>query len=441
MAFGSKILPKTLLARFMLIIIVPFLIGQLVLIFLFYDRHWYNISYYNSNIIANEVSSLVNMVNNEVHYTTSEEIKGEYLNLNYQVVKEKLPIKQPKLNEELQIFKNILNNKVSEKNIVKPPKDGLIVVIFSLDEEHIIYVYIHSKVLISPTTNIFIWWLVCLSIIMILTSLTFSRNQIRSILQLAEAADNFGRGNKVNFKPKGAQEIRKAGIAFLKMRDRIEKQIMARTQMLAMISHDLRTPLTRIRLQIELIKQPKLKQEIIDDLQTMNQMISSYLEFAKGEGGEEFQTINLDNWFKEFLATKWKTTNIKYIANDKELITNIKVGAFQRAISNLISNSVKYATIIRVSLYIKENNIIIDIEDNGPGIPDNEKPFIFKPFYRIDKSRNVKNDGSIGLGLTITKEIINGLNGTISLENSENLKGLCVRIILPKINNKQLSNE
>ncbi len=427
-----KFIPQTLLARFVLIIIVPTLIGQVLAVFLFYDRHWYNVSYYTSNIIANEIISLLEKEENNL--LEKNNIATNYLNLSYQLYPElTLPRKQPRISEELEIFKNIINVKINKNNIVKLNDTGRIEVLFQLTDG-LIKITFPAKLLMNPTAYIFVLWLIFLTILLLSVSLIFSKNQIKSILILADAADQFGQGitKLQTFKPSGAKEIKKAGIAFLKMKERIEKQITKRTRMLAMISHDLCTPLTRMKLQLELMNKSEETEGLKEDILIMQQMIKSYLDFARGENGEEDQIIELSSWISNII-NKW-SANIELISTEQPVYAQIKPTTFERAISNIISNAIKYSTKIRITIYSSSANVIIKIEDNGIGIKDEEKLLVFKAFYRSDKSRSLNNSGNVGLGLAITKEIIIDHNGTISLQDSKTLGGLLVKISLPIAN-------
>jgi two-component system osmolarity sensor histidine kinase EnvZ len=366
--------------------------------------------------------------NNLLKQNTIEE---KYLNLSYSFYQgSHLPPKQPKISEELGIFKNIINVKINKKNIIKINDAGRIEVILQLPEG-LMKITFPSKLLMNPTAYIFVLWLIFLTILLLSISLIFSKNQIKSILTLAEVADQFGRGIKTTqkFKPSGAKEIKKAGIAFLNMQERLEKQISKRTKMLAMISHDLFTPLTRMKLQIELMEKSEETDGLKEDIITMQQMIKSYLDFAKGENGEEAEIIDLSSWIP-IVLNKWSNYDIEII-NIESVKALIKPSSFERAISNIISNAVKYSTKIKISVYSTTTNIIMKIEDNGVGIKDEEKLLVFKAFYRSDKSRSLNNFGNVGLGLAITKEIIIDHNGTISLQDSKILGGLLVRISLP----------
>ncbi len=428
-----KLIPQTLLARFVLIIIIPTLIGQILAVFLFYDRHWYNVSYYTSNIIANEIIALLEQ--NKNNFLEQTLLETNYLNLAYQFHKNSyLPTIQPKISEELEIFKSVIDGKINKRNIIKINDNKRIEVYFQLTNG-LLEISFPTKLLINPTAYIFVLWLIFLTILLLSISLIFSKNQIKSILTLADAADQFGQEAKGsnNFKPSGAKEIRKAGVAFLKMKNRIEKQIEKRTRMLAMISHDLCTPLTRMKLQLALMPSTEATKELQEDIEIMQQMINSYLDFTTGKNGEEYQLINLLPWLQGVI-NKWPTTNITLLTTTQEIQVQLKVGNFERALANLINNAIKYSTKIEISAHAINASVIITIEDNGEGINDEEKLRVFKPFYRSDKSRSINNSGNVGLGLAITKEIITDHNGIILLQDSKNLGGLLVRISIPHLN-------
>lgn len=432
MFFIRKFIPQTLVTRFLLIIIVPTLIGQILVIFLFYDRHWYNVSYYTSSIIINEIKSLVDDYQTS---NASHNLVKKYLNFSYQFHPAAgLPLKPLRLKEELEIFKNILDVKIKIKNIVCLNDQGRIEVLLRL-AGGIMAITFPAKLLINPTTHIFVLWLIFLTSLLLSISLIFSRNQIKSILALASAAEAFGKGLKLlqPYRPSGAREIRLAGLAFLKMRDRIERQITKRTQMLAMISHDLRTPLTRMKLQLALMNSSSSAEKagFDQDIMSMQQMIDSYLDFAKGEGGEQFEQVAIAAWLIKIINCQWQNCQVDLSGLAGHTIIQIKPHSFERAITNLMTNAVKYATKIKISVQENHSQLMINIEDNGPSIQDAEKILVFRPFYRSDLSRSLNNSANVGLGLSITKEIITGHYGSITLEDSRQLGGLSVKIILP----------
>ena len=424
-----KILPKSLLSRFMLIIIIPTLIGQLLAVYLFYQRHWYNVIYHTSSLVKKEVISLIE--HND--YAKNPNQMHRYLNLDYTFIPNSpIPPSPLHLITELEIFNNTLQDKTDYTSVVVLDKNDHVNLYIQLAND-LLKIKLPYKSLLNPTTYIFVLWIFFLTIFLLSVSLIFSKNQIKSIIDLTEAAENYGRGDKKNtYKPSGAKEIRRAGLAFLKMRDRIERQAAKRTQMLAMISHDLKTPLTRMKLQVELMDDSEEKEELQYDIKSMQHMIVSYLDFARGEGGEEFEDVDIIQWIRSYIQNKWARDNISLDLSEAAINIRIKPHSFERAIANLVSNALKHSTKVKISVYSDEDSAFIIIEDNGKGIKKSERTLVFKPFYRSDKSRSLANVSSVGLGLAITKEIVAGHYGTISLDDSVELKGLLVKVQIPK---------
>lgn len=424
----NKFFPKTLLSRFMLIIIIPTIIGQLLTVYLFYQRHWYNVSLHTSGFLATEISTLIR----SKEYLNHPNKKTTYLNLEYLFTPNSTSPKiKAESSEEFEIFKTTLKDKTGKEAIITFDDDSRVKLYLQLGSD-LLQIRLPYKSLINPSTYIFILWSLVFAAILTLISLVFSKNQIKSILELSNAAENYGLGDKSYiYKPTGAKEIRRTGLSFLKMKDRIERQATKRTQMLAMISHDLKTPLTRMKLQVELMEDGEEKEELSHDISSMQQMISSYLDFARGEGGEVFKEFDLNKWLEKYIQDKWAGANISLTLSAKKILAQIKPHAFARAIDNLISNSLKYSSQIIISTARKEKEIILTIEDNGKGIDKKERDLVFKPFYRADKSRSLDKVSSVGLGLAITKEIIHGHFGSITLGKSNKLNGLSAKIILP----------
>lgn len=430
----KRFFPKTLLTRFVLIIIVPILVGQSIAIYLFYQKHWYNVAQHNSGLVIKEIDALLKR--NE--YSKVENKKMRYLNLEYEYIKNAIiPNDSHKYTGETRIFEDVLQRITGRKGNIIIKSSADVRLYLQLDKD-ILIIYLPYKSILNPTTYIFVLWVFFLTILLLTVSLIFSKNQIKSIIELTKAAENYGKGDKAYiYKPTGAKEIRRAGLAFLKMRDRIERQTAKRTQMLAMISHDLKTPLTRMKLQVELMNESEEKEELAYDINSMQQMIASYLDFARGEGGEKFKEIELGKWISDFIKNRWSGYNISVDIKSQNIKAKIKPHSFERAIANIISNAIKYSTKIQISLYSVKENAIILVEDNGKGIKEEDRKLVFRPFYRADKSRSLDNVSSVGLGLAITKEIITGHFGSISLEDSKKLKGLLVRIKLPLLNHKE----
>lgn len=432
MSYIYNLAPKSLLTRFMLIIIIPTLIGQVASIYLFYERHWYNVSEYNSASIARQIALMVTKYEqNEIKelQNISEILKIDYNLYNHKTIGKM----SHKSREEIEIFRRELEDCIDRKKDVYVSQNGKILIDIET-KRGIFQVELSPKPILNPTTYIFVIWIVSLTILLTIISLLFSKNQIRSIIELASAANAFGNSkiiDKTKYKPSGAKEIRLAGLAFLRMRDRIERQISKRTQMLAMISHDLRTPLTRIKLQTAVMEPQDGIKEIEQDVSNMENMIASYLDFVRGEGRELFQKVDISKWIMNNIKyTKTGSLEISYNLMP-DIMLDIKKNALFRALSNIIGNAQKYATKVKISCYKHGSDITITIEDNGSGINDEDKKQVFSPFFRSDTSRGIGNDGSVGLGLTISKEIIMAHNGKIFLEDSKALNGLLVRIVLP----------
>lgn len=427
-----KFLPKSLLARFMMIIIIPTLVAQLLSVYLFYQRHWYNVSNQISGFIATEISSFLNVVD----YEKTPNQKRSYLNFDYiyipNFVVENSNIRHIK---EIEIFKNTLKKELGRDSVVIIDDDNNINFYLKAGSGTL-KIILKYKSIVNPTTYVFVLWIIFLTILLLSISLIFSKNQIKSIIELTNAAEKYGRGDRdYSYKPSGAQEIRHAGLSFLKMKERIERQTAKRTQMLAMISHDLKTPLTRMKLQLELMDESEAKEEFSYDINSMKQMIASYLDFARGEGGENFESLDIKQYLEKYLNNKWSNANIISDFSKDAAFVKIKYHAFGRALSNLISNSLKYATKVKILFYVLDESVFIEIEDNGSGIKEEELDLVFKPFYRSEKSRPLVNNSSVGLGLAITKEIIKGHYGDVVLEKGKDLKGLKAVIQLP-IDNK-----
>lgn len=428
-----SLLPKSLIARFALIICVPMVLCQIFAVYIFYKRHWSNVTLHNAKVLSSQIELI------DEEYKLGDLTKVvKYTNLfrfSFSNAGELPKASRSKFRSEVLILRNILRDNLDNFVAISHDQDNSEISIFLYDSDNkFLKITIPQKPLINPTSEIFVYWIIGISILFMLIALIFSKNQIRSIEELSHAANKFGYGGveKFSFKPTGALEIRNAGYAFIRMQDRLEKQVKKRLQMLAMISHDLRTPLTRLLLQIELSDDTEDNIAIKNDLVSMKHMIDSYLDFARGEKAEEFQKIELGEWIKDNIeSTKPESTNI--IISDENIYLNIRPIAFNRALSNIISNADKYSTKSELS-YKKRNDCLeIIVEDNGKGIQEDEKKLVFKAFYRSEKGRTVDKYGSVGLGLPIAKEIIKSHRGTIEIDNSSKLGGAKFIIKIPLI--------
>jgi two-component system osmolarity sensor histidine kinase EnvZ len=449
-----KLLPRSLFARFLLIITIPTLLVQLVSIYVFYYMHIDNISKHMARSIIAEMEfikktsgdpdykDLVKKLASDVDIRFSLENK-RFFSKRYKIADSAwqrnkffkyinpLPIIDP-----LNRFKQELEAaKLTPFVIYKDDIDDSRIFIRIKNYDRTITFSIPIKRVTNSSKYIFTLWMFITAIVTSIISIIFLKNQIRSIKQLTYAAEKFGRGGDVvNFKPNGAKEIRSAGISFIKMKERIIRQISNRTDMLSSVSHDLRTPLTRMKLGLELMPQSPEVEDLKHDVNDMEKLIDEYLNFAKGDDKEKPKKVKMKNFLEEKIIKYYHKINKKIgssinIENDFEM--PIRSLALKRALLNLIDNGFNYGSKVLLNASINNNNLIITIDDDGPGIPDAEKENVFKPFYRIDNSRNLDKTGGSGLGLAIAMSGIAAHGGRIKLSQSQLIGGLRVIIYLP----------
>ena len=319
------------------------------------------------------------------------------------------------------VFKSLnkeLKYKIKYPYIIKPDKPNKSINIFVSINSQTLRIGILEDRITTSRNHVFLGWLLISTTVLIIISFLFLRNQIRPIRKLAKAAEKFGKGQDIgDFKTSGASEVRLASTEFLKMKNRITRQIEQRSLMLAGVSHDLKTPLTRMRLQSESIKDSKIKDSLNDEIKHMHEMLTEYLDFAANQEVNSKKIVNpIEALIKIKNDLHFKDKDIELeILNDEESYVNENI--FVRCVTNLLNNAVESATKIKIKAEAANNIIKINIHDNGLGISDEEKNNVFKPFYRIDKSRN-QNVNNSGLGLAITKSLLNSINGKITLHDS-----------------------
>ena len=288
--------------------------------------------------------------------------------------------------------------------------------------------FIPRERLTSTSVRIFALWITLPAILIVAIAIIFLKNQTRPIKKLAEISKKFGRGEDIGeFVPSGASEIRQAGYEFEKMRKRILRHLNQRSEMLSGISHDLRTPLTRMKLQLALIKDKNLINRFSNDIDEMEKMLNEYLQFSSESNKEQTEKFELNELLKEIISN-FDNSMIKFNIGEKIYFNGRKL-LIQRCLNNLIENSIKFSNLIEINFQKLKSNILIIVEDNGPGIPISERENVFKPFYKIDKSRS-ENSSSVGLGLSISSDIIRSHGGKIDLSDSK-MGGLKVIISLP----------
>lgn len=434
-----KVFPNTLFFRTMLLIFVPLILVQVVSVVAFFNGNWERVGKRLSDNLSNNVAVAIqtttanpNMLSQiQQMYEANYGIKMELI-----TGEEKLKVKtNTHYGKEYKIVTGFLESSIHQRFpnaltsvYLANDKDDVIILV---EAQNGLYRFTAStKNIFSSSIFGFVAWMIGTSLLLFLVATLFLRIQVRSIATLAQVAEDFGKGINTPFKPYGSSEVRKAGIAFIKMKERIQKQISERTQMLAGVSHDLRTPLTRMRLQLAMLPDTPDNKEFIEDISEMEKMLDGYLAFVSGEGGEKNTFVDMNEMILSII-NKFRNTKamIRYSTNDQVSAIQGREQALKRAVTNIISNAFNYGKTIAVALESNNNKLEITVDDDGPGIPLEKREEVFKAFYRLDESRN-KETGGVGLGLSIARDIITSHGGKIELLDSK-LGGLRVLISIP----------
>ena len=431
--FVKNILPKRLFYRALLIVAVPVIVLQLVITIVFFDSLWIKTNKGMTRALINEINTYIKVYNDEIY--DKDEITNlfsVYQDLNIEFV-EDVNFEYKYDDRWFSPIDRTLRREL--KSTFGSDKFWFDTTTYKeLIDIRIKYQSGYFKFLVpkdrvtSSSARIFALWITVPALIMVFISLIFLKNQTRPITNLAKAAEKFGRGEEIEeFKPSGAAEIRQAGYEFDKMRKRIVRHLNQRSEMLSGISHDLRTPLTRMKLQIAFIKDEELSQKLAEDINEMEKMLNEYLQFTSSSFLEKDEKFNLSELITE-IVEKYKNKNISTSLISSVYINGIK-NLIKRWINNILDNAIKYADKINIGISKSNNSLFVKIEDNGPGIPEHEYEKVFKPFYKIDKGR-ADSKSSVGLGLSIASDIVRSHGGNIKLEKSS-MNGLGVKIFLP----------
>jgi len=431
--FLKDILPKRLFYRALLIVAVPVLVLQLVITIVFFDSLWIKTNKGMTRALINEINTFVEVYDNEK--TNKDELKNLFslfIDLNIELV-EKKNLENNYTERWFSPIDRTLRRELKSKFSLgefwfdTTSYKELIDLRIRYEDGYFKFLVPRDRVT-SSSARIFALWITVPAIIMVIISLIFLKNQTRPITNLARAAERFGKGEDIEeFKPSGALEIRQAGHEFDKMRKRILRHLNQRTEMLSGISHDLRTPLTRMKLQIAFIKDKDLAAKLAEDINEMEKMLNEYLQFTSSSYVEKDEMFNLSELIEE-IVTKYDNENIQ-----KDLLPRIYINGrknlINRCLNNIIDNALKYGNKVQIKLNKENTNIFIIIDDDGFGIPKEEYENVFKPFYKIDKGR-ADSKSSVGLGLSIASDIVRSHGGNIVLDKSK-MNGLSVKIFLP----------
>ena len=427
--------PKGITSRMLILIVLPIIFSQILTGYIFYRRHWRNVSTQNAISFAGNVLTIVDLKKSEDFAETQQIAKKNFMmDVEWKDGEKIKKYKNSKRLEKLSLkyVYKFLNQNLNLPYSLSADEDKNSLNIDIQYPNGVLSISSSLKSVFSKTFYIFFLWVIGSCIIFITISIPFAKSQVKAIKNLTRAIGQAGRGEEVNnYSPSGPIQIRQAGTAFLKTYTRLHRYIKSRTNMLSGISHDLKTPLTRMKLELEFCDDKNLQFALLNDIEDMEKMIDSYLSFAKGISPENSERINVNKTIQNLIR---KLNKGKYdISFDakKEFFATVRPLAFERAISNIIMNAIRYGKKkIAVSIKEDDNQLLIIIEDNGNGIPEERRDEMFKPFARLDKSRNSKT-GGVGLGLSIVQEVIHQHGGEIQLLSSEKLGGLKVQIELP----------
>ncbi|MEM6617049.1 MAG: ATP-binding protein [Pseudomonadota bacterium] len=433
----ANLMPKGLYARVLLIIVVPIVILQSVIAFVFMERHWETVTQRLSAAVTRDIATLIELYDaypSDQDFEVLRRIAFEELNLNVALLPPD-PLPSPANRPFFSILDEALSAEI--RNRIDRPfwidtvgRSNIVEIRVELDDA-VLRVFARRGQAYASNSHIFIVWMVGTSLVLLLVAVSFMRNQIRPILQLADAAEGFGKGHPVpeGFRPRGAREVRRASRAFVEMRSRIERQMEQRTAMLAGVSHDLRTILTRFKLQLALLGGKNDTEELEADITEMQNMLQAYLDFARGDAEEEIVHVNLAELFDQLAVDGERSgRNAQYsLEGDKH--ATLRPNAIKRCLTNLINNAHRHGDTVQVHAEHRGTWLIVTVDDDGPGIPPESREEVFRPFFRLDDARN-QDEAGTGLGLAIARDIARSHGGDITLSDSA-MGGLRARLSLP----------
>ena len=433
---AKAIMPKGLYARSLLIIIAPMVILQSVVAFVFMERHWTLVTQNLSAAVVRDISALIELSKTQAQDPEQALVKKLALE-RLGLVVDFLPVRDMPPPGSKPFF-SLLDQALSRelrRQIGRPfwtdtvGRSALIEVRIQLDDS-IMRVLARRSQAYASNSEIFLLWMVGTSLVLLTVAVLFLRNQIKPILRLADAAESFGKGRDApNFRPRGAREVRRAAQAFLEMKQRIERAIEQRTAMLAGVSHDLRTVLTRFKLELALLGDVPEAEMLKKDVDEMGRMLEAYLAFARGDAGENAAPTDMAAFLDELKADAERNGHKTSVIFHGPPIVTVKPAAFKRCLGNLVSNAARHAPSIAITGHRDHRWLTVTVDDDGPGIPAAMREEVFKPFLRLDDARN-QDEGGTGLGLAIARDIARSHGGEITLSDSP-LGGLRAAVRVP----------
>lgn len=427
--------PRSLMGRALLIVVTPLIVLQIVSAYIFYESHWDQVSKRLALGVAGDITFLTDLLRRfpgpENHAWLLEAAARDmdiHARLEPEAILENTLSGQTSIEGELR--RALLSKELGKPFRVDSRSEAGEIIVFVQVPDGVLEVTTPLARLFSKTTYIFILFTIGTSLILLGVATMFMRAQVRPVLRLARAAEAFGKGREMDtFRPQGAREVRRAALAFIAMKTRIQRQIFQRTTMLAGVSHDLRTPLTRMRLGLEMMPEDDGVRALKDDVIEMEQMLNAYLAFARGEGTEAPEPRDIAELVDDAVRQARRSGAAVAYRSHGKLTIPVRPNGFLRCITNLLDNALRYGSRVEVQAARRGGAIEIVIDDDGPGIPEDQREEVFKPFFRAEGSRN-PGTGGVGLGMTIARDLARSHGGEIFLGDSP-LGGLRVRVRLP----------
>ena len=428
-------LPNSLLGRSVLIIVTPLILLQVISATVFFENHWNKVGRRLALGVAGEIALVIEGMRRtpdiDAHAALFEQARVS-LQLDVTYKPGGVLPDTHKLGETILVrqLTGAMDEAVNKPHRIDAGSSDRFVDIGVQMADGVLSITVPRKRLFSTTTYVFVLWMVGTSMLLFAVAMVFMRNQVRPIRRLARAARDFGMGRDTpRFKPEGATEVRRAAGAFISMRNRLKRHIQQRTDMLAGVSHDLRTPLTRMKLQLEMMGDGEGVTNLKTDISDMEHMLEEYLAFARGEGGETAVDSSLSDLLLEIANHARRKGAAIDLHSEGDIRAPIKPNALKRALTNLVENSIRHGEHISIRSGVRGETVEIIVDDDGPGIPEDKRADVFKPFFRLDSSRNPIT-GGVGLGMTIARDVIRGHGGDIELEDAPG-GGLRIRVSLP----------
>jgi two-component system osmolarity sensor histidine kinase EnvZ len=431
----ARYMPKGLYPRALVIVIAPVVLLQSVIAYVFMERHWQTVTQRLSSAVSADIAAMIDVYESypqDADTSVLSRIAAERLGMDIDIIPDSdLPPPGPRP------FFSLLDSALSAElasQVARPfwldtvGRSSLIEIRIKLDKD-VMRILTRRNSAYASNSHIFLLWMLGTSLILLTIAVLFLRNQIRPILKLADAAEAFGKGRDAEFRPRGAREVRRAGNAFIEMKRRVERAVGERTTMLNGVSHDLRTILTRFKLSLALLERSSEIEALEKDVDEMARMLEDYLAFARGDAGETAVETDIRGLLEELKSDAERQGHQTELTVAGDPLVVVRPDAFRRLMTNLVSNAARYGDRIAIRATHDARYLIVMIDDDGPGIPADQREEVFRPFFRLDEARNVDSGGT-GLGLAIARDIARAHGGDIMLADSP-LGGLRATVRLP----------